>query len=209
MPSFVWNHFTKLDSTKSRCNETGCNKVISFGKGTNGLIYHLKTVHKIIDVTEASNKRKAEDSSAPQKRQCNIIDYCKKPSAEEEVARMIAESNLSFNQVAKTKFIRLSLAAKFPGRIIPQDNQGISAMMMKFYEFAESETKYQIQKMKNEGKKFSVTLDEWTSAANCRYINMNIHYTFLNNGKTSFINLGLLKIKGSCPAETMVQMVSK
>lgn len=121
---------------------------------------------------------------------------------------MVCVSNLSFKQVAGTKYIRKSLVKDFPGRIIPMDNGGISAAMMKFFQHAEFKTKDLIQKLKVEGKKFSATLDEWTSAANCRYLNINLHYTVNEDGKTSFINLGLVKISGSCPAPVMAEMVN-
>lgn len=207
MPSFVWNYFTKLESDKARCNQKCCKTVISHSKGTHGLIYHLKTAHNIMD-NPAPAKRIATDTPETAKRQKTMFDYCNKPTLEEEVAKLIAKSNLSFNQVARTEFIRQSLATKYPGRIIPQDGQGMSSLMMKFFEIAEEETKDKIKKLKDDGKKFSVTLDEWTSTSNCRYLNINIHYTVSAEGKTSFFNLGLLKIKGKCTAEILVIMVS-
>lgn len=122
---------------------------------------------------------------------------------------MVAESNLSFNQIAQTKFIKASLAAKYSNQMIPKSSNGISAMMMKFFIIAEEETKLKIQRLKSDGKKFSATLDEWTSSANFRYLNINIHYTESNDGATSYINLGLIKINGKCPADVMVCLVSE
>lgn len=127
---------------------------------------------------------------------------------EEDIAKMIAKSNLSFSAVAKTDFIRESLASKYPDKIVPQDNQGISAMMMRFFDTAEAETKKKVQQLKAEGKKFSATLDEWTSAANKRYLNLNIHFTVSPEGKTEFINLGMLPIVGKASSEALVALVS-
>ena len=56
--------------------------------------------------------------------------------------------------------------------------------------------------------KFSATLDEWTSTSVQRFLNINIHFTVLG-GKTGYINLGLMEILGSCPADIMAQMVRK
>lgn len=121
---------------------------------------------------------------------------------------MLAESNMSFNQIAQTKFIRESLAAKYPDRIIPKDHRCVSNMMLTFYELVEAETNERIRKLKREGIKFSATIDEWTSSANCRYMNINLHYKVSEDGKTAHINLGLMKIKEKCPANVMVRLVS-
>lgn len=121
---------------------------------------------------------------------------------------MVAESNLTFNQIAQTKFIRDSLSLKYPDKIIPKYHQDISGAMMRFYELTEAKTKELIQKLKRDGKKFSATLDEWTSTGNSRYLNINLHYTASEDGKTRHINLVLIKIDGKCPADVMVRLVS-
>lgn len=72
--------------------------------------------------------------------------------------------------------------------------------MMKFHEFAEDETKMQIKEMKENSEKFSATLDDWTSAANCRFLSINLHFIDLEDD-LSFINLGLLKIVERCNGE--------
>lgn len=45
-----------------------------------------------------------------------------------------------------------------------------------------------------------MTLDEWTSGARRRYINVNLHT------ENKFWNLGLVKIRGSCTAEACHDM---
>jgi hypothetical protein len=175
MPSFVWNYFSKQGSDKARCNEKGCNKVISYLKGTNGMIYHLKTVHTITDQPDSTKRPASEEENNAKKKQKTLHDFYQKTTLEEDVAKMICKSNLSFNQIATCEFIRKSLAEKYPGRIIPKKSDGIAGLMMKYYEFAENETKMRIRQMKDDGKKFSATLDEWTSSAFSRYLDINIH----------------------------------
>lgn len=58
------------------------------------------------------------------------------------------------------------------------------------------ELKKAIQVYRDKKGKFSVSLDEWTSCANKRYININLHCPELN-----VINLGLIRIHGSATAE--------
>ncbi len=47
-----------------------------------------------------------------------------------------------------------------------------------------------------DSKTFSLTLDEWTSIKNRRYMNINVH-----TSDTKFWNLGLCRIYGSMPAD--------
>lgn len=69
-----------------------------------------------------------------------------------------------------------------------------------FYDTAKNTT---IQNIKlNKMQKFSLTLDEWSSHKNVRYINVNLHSL---NGQV--YNLGLSRIDGSCPAEVALQLV--
>ena len=132
MPSFVWDYFTKkgAKTNQAECNQAGCFKKLSYAKGTSSLIHHLKTAHNIIN--EPDSAKRPDEANQETKQQKKISDFLKKPTIEEEVARMVAESNLTFNQIATTKFIRLSLAAKYPHNIFPQDHAGISRLMMKY-----------------------------------------------------------------------------
>ena len=141
------------------------------------------------------------------KRQRTIQEFGYKQKIEEDVAEMIAISNLSFNQIAKSSFIRQALITKYPGQTVPKQAKGVAEMLMKFYEYAEKDVKTQIAVHLTNEKKFSATLDEWTSVANYRYLNINLHYTKTGERKTEHLNLGLLEIKGICNAEALVQMV--
>lgn len=206
MPSFVWDHFTKLNEKKSKCNFPGCGAILMYAKGTRSLIYHLKT-HNILQ--PSSVKRPNPDSQQnPVKRQKLITDYSKKQSIEEEIARMASESNFSFNQIATTKFIRESLAIKYPNSTVPKQAKQVAEMLMKFFDYAQNQVKEKICELKESGKKFSATIDEWTSVGNARYLNINLHYA-TSSTTTSYFDLGLLKITGTCKAPTMKQIVSK
>lgn len=111
---------------------------------------------------------------------------------------MVALDGFSINGVTKSTFIRESLSAK--GYSLPRDNSSVMAMVHEFYDVAKQQTKEQIAKQKE--TKFSATLDEWTSLKNQRYLNVNIHAA---NGK--FYNLGLIRIKNSCPAEVVIELM--
>lgn len=104
--SFVWKYFDKLDLIKARCKVNNCRTEIAFHKGTSNLIGHLKlkAIHNIShNIIEKSSKRLANDEiSETQMNQKTLFEYCNERTVEEEVARMICESNLSFNQIAHT-----------------------------------------------------------------------------------------------------------
>lgn len=56
MPSFVWNHFKRIDKEKAVCMVESCGKNISVRDGsTRGMICHLSSLHKITE--ENSVKR--------------------------------------------------------------------------------------------------------------------------------------------------------
>jgi hypothetical protein len=64
-----------------------------------------------------------------------------------------------------------------------------------------------IETMKEDGEKFSASLDEWTSRSNRRFLNINLHFS-VTTTKTEHINLGMIEMDGRCPAEKLVEMVS-
>lgn len=59
-------------------------------------------------------------------------------------------------------------------------------------------------KAKSKGDKFSITLDEWVSSRQRRYMNINAHD---KDGKT--FNIGLVRIVGSCNAAKIVSTVTE
>ena len=77
-------------------------------------------------------------------------------------------------------------------------------LVIEFYNEKQLELSQYFQCSKKEKKKFSLTLDEWTSKRNRRYINVNIH----GMDKKQH-NLGLIRIYGSCPAEKAVELVEQ
>jgi BED zinc finger len=205
--SFVWNHFTKIDSKKAKCKLKNCGAVIKILKGTSGMINHLSTLHNIQKETNVLKRPSTEPIAplVPEKRQKGILTYFKQKTIEEEVAKMVAVSNLTFNQVATCNFIRRSLAKEFPNDTVPKQTSQVVDLLEKYYQFAEEEVKKKIEELKDKQQKFSVSLDEWSSSTNIRYLNMNLHY--IMEGEASFFNLGLIKIDGSATADAILEIV--
>lgn len=55
--------------------------------------------------------------------------------------------------------------------------------------------------MKQNGKRFSLTFDEWTSVRNRRYLNINIH------AEKKIWNIGVTQVSGSMPAEKCIEVI--
>lgn len=108
------------------------------------------------------------------------------------MATLVAKDGLSVNMICRSSFIKQSITNR--GYKLPIGGTNVMNLVHKFYDTAKEEMIKQIEKLKD--NKFSLTLDEWTSSRNRRYINVNLHS---NNGV--FFNLGLIRIQGSCPAD--------
>ena len=61
----------------------------------------------------------------------------------------------------------------------------------------------EIKQRRDSGQRFSITLDEWTSTRNRRYMTVNLH------GRGTFWNLGLARVEGSMPAEKCIELLDK
>ena len=197
--SKAWKYFQVIDKDSARCNIEDCPSIISTkSSSTKGLLKHLERLHGI-------SLDGSEETQPPAKRQRTIEDCMKFPSLDEAIARQICEYNLNFNQIARNVYLRTKLSEDFK-QPIPAKSSNIAAHFYKFFEKVKSMTIDRIRVLRENGKKFSCTLDEWTSGANKRYLNINLHY--VEEDANKYINLGLIPIKGKCDAEKLKNLVS-
>ncbi|CAL8129446.1 unnamed protein product [Orchesella dallaii] len=117
------------------------------------------------------------------------------------ISKLVAEDGVPFSVVATSASIRYMYEASTKQKIPSSPNTIREVMRRCFAEKKEVVTN-QIAKLKSNGKKFSVTLDEWTSAANRRYMNINVH------AAGEFFNLGLARIRGTFTAEACLEIVT-
>lgn len=228
--SLVWNYFKK-EGNLAVCQVNKCKKQLKF-KATSSLFYHLKHFHKIsiqnlqssasqnltepeeetvegnrIHSSQEAENQEIQSQEGPKaKRQKTIQDCFPAKSLEETVAKMITLSNLSVRQVTRTEFIHRSLQKEFPQRNVPKSENGTVKLVEDFFAKENENLKVEIGKALKNGTKFSLTLDEWTSQKNKRYLNINIHHS-IKVDKTIHRNLGMIEIKQSCPASVMKEMV--
>lgn len=219
--SFVWTYFTRLGD-KAQCKVNGCNALLT-SKATTPLAYHLEKCHQIYkpvslnssvnpretNETDQQNKEssKVQQQGEPkQKKQKTMLDCFSFKTLEEAVARLACEDGLTIRQITRSEFLHESLSIKFPRRTVPKTENGTMALIDNFYAQIKQETKHKILSLKKEGTRFSATLDEWTSLKNLRFLNINIHYA-VEHSKVQYINLGMVQIDGSCPADQMLLLV--
>lgn len=202
--SEVWDSFKKTGNDKAICNH--CNKILSCkGSSTSNLQNHLKTAHKIILQNKLAELDKEETlgSFTARKKTANILDFVrsKKKCLEEIVSRLAAIDGFSINGITNSSFIRNSFQQQ--GLLLPRNKSRVMSLIHAFYEKAKLETIAELDLIKNNMNKFSLTLDEWTSKKNHRYLNVSIHHF------TKDYNLGLVQISGSCSAQRILELASE
>lgn len=118
----------------------------------------------------------------------------------ELISKLAACDGLPFIVIAQSQTIQqlFKNANRFQ---LPTSPNTVRGIVLKHHEQMKENVKHNIRILKVAGTKFSVSLDEWTSAANRRYMNINLHYS------SGFWNLGLVRINGSCTAELCLALL--
>lgn len=201
----VWNHFLiEKNGQVAKCKK--CAKEIKCtGGSTSGLHTHLKTIHGLNLKKKCESPHDVESSVSKQPKLL-ITNYFKNNKNEklsEVLARMTARDGLSFNIFIKSYDIREGLKAR-GFKDIPKSAVTIRNMVLEYSKIIKQSTVHEISRLKSEGKRFSITFDEWTSIRNRRYININVHSV----GGTMW-NIGLVRAYGSVPAEKCLSLVEE
>ena len=116
------------------------------------------------------------------------------------ISRLTAEDGFSFHGIVRSQFIRRSLNEK--GYSPPLCPKTAARLVISFSKSIKENLSRQISGLLLKGTRFSISLDEYTSCHNRRFMNINLHT------KECFWNLGMQRISGSMPAEKVVEMVS-
>ena len=207
----VWYYFLCEMPTKqsAKCTVSSCSKIIkTVGGSTKGLHTHLKSVHNINLLAKKTNTSEVACSSTQQKeparKKTKMTDYFidkDEKSLAAVLSRMTSLDGLPFSIFCTSADIREGLRARGFSDLPTSPNTARKIVM----DYSKKVRQYVVNKMmqeKSNGKKFSLTFDEWTSVANKRYMNINVHS---DDGK--FWSLGLVRVSGSMPAEKCIQLV--
>ena len=179
---------------KAKCKL--CQTILkASGSSTKGLIIHLKSKHKI----EVKSCLDIEDRPKPKIRKIDSFFKSKKPSLEEILSQLTAVDGLTFNQIARSE--RLHRAFKADGYVLPKSHQHVRNLVIKNFENVKKLVKEELDEIKLNNGRFSITFDESTSARSRRYMNINCHF------QGGFHSLGLVRIHGSMDTKKAIRLV--
>ncbi|XP_065659760.1 uncharacterized protein LOC136083825 [Hydra vulgaris] len=193
--SDAWKHYTLNKGKTVTCKI--CGNTSQYTSSTTGMWYHLDKKHGIKKETQENMTPKA----ASQSKRPKISTFFQKQSIEEAISRLTALDGFSFNAIVNSSFIRSAMSEK--GYDFPKNHKQAIQSVKKFATGVRNDFKNTFNSLVTMGKRFSITLDEYTSLKNRRYMNINIPQ---NNYHW---NLGLTRISGSLPAEKAAAVVTE
>ena len=150
-----WCHFDKEENDSAKCKI--CGKFLKcFGNTTSSLSYHLKNIHKITQIitTESSENE-----------QCN-----KKRRIDEDVAKLACQDGISFVRIARSFFIQESFKKFDYDSAPPSSSLSVKNMVIKYAEEKKESLHTYFENEAKLGKRFALTLDEYTSLQNEGYL---------------------------------------
>lgn len=205
----VWQYFIRNRVKQTaQCNK--CKKTLmSYGGSTTSLHSHLKTAHGISSSKRtATDNNSVTDETSPQpssSKKSQITSFFTKKNDDSLAAiisRMTAKDGVPMSLFCTSIDMRKLLAAK-GFQDIPRSPNTIRRTILNYAENIRDKIIFEMTCYKKNGGKFSLTLDEWTSTRNRRYMNINAH----TDSPDKFWNLGLVRVTGSLPAEKCVDLI--
>ena len=122
-----------------------------------------------------------------------------KQAVEEIVSKLTTVDSFSINAITKSEFIRKSFFEK--DMVLPKNPSHVMNSIKKQYDLPKQSVISEITAEISSGSQFSVSLDEYTSVRNRRYLNINLHLS------TKFWNLSITPVTGLLPGEKIVDLV--
>ena len=200
----VWFYFLRVKENQlAKCRK--CEKEIKLhGGSTSGLYTHVRTNHKI-DLLNRKSPQDAASSSASfssaplpvaKKSKPLITDFFQNhndKSLPVVFTRLAALEGQPFSVFPISAELRTLLEAR--GFVVPKSAMTIQNMVVKYASTIRDTVIFKFTRLRSQGKRFSLTFDEWTSIKNCRYLNVNVHT------QDEFWSLRLARVVASLPAE--------
>lgn len=118
------------------------------------------------------------------------------------MCKLAVKDGLSFKTIATSETLRELF--QMAGYEMPVSPNTVKRRVLSFYNQKRDEAAQLLKSQRDIGQKFSVSLDEWTSCAKKRYINVNVHSVDLG-----VINLGLIRVHGSATAEACKNLLEQ
>ena len=208
--SAVWEHFLReRGGQTAKCKR--CNKVLKISGGsTKGLHVHLKTNHPHLCAGSSAESGTSSQSSSgdrgPAQKKRKTIDSYFPTYAEEDLdsilARMCARDGMPFSVFCTSPDLRSLLASK-GFKNVPTHHDTIKKRVMVHCAQVKMEVKSEMKDSLTDGSRFSLTVDEYTSLRNRRYMSINVHC-----GEQVW-GLGVIRCLGSMTAERCVDLLKE
>jgi hypothetical protein len=173
----VWHYFLQ-GGESAKCILQSCGKIIkTVGGSTKGLHTHLSSKHgvdlrkqSIAHATSDANEPTMQPSAKKMKITSYFVDKQERSLAA-VLSRMTARDGLPFSLFCTSADIREGLKARGFSEL-PKSANTVRSLVMGYSDKVRQAMISQIVQRLNEGRKFSLTFDEWTSFANRRYMNI-------------------------------------
>jgi hypothetical protein len=215
--SWVWDYFvTDSSSGDRKCKR--CPYVDRSKSTTSAMAAHLRDAHKVLRPSSDCDAEKAgaagqsgssltssessdRDVSKIGKSNSSLLRFLsnKQRTVEEWCTRMAVEDGLSFNQIASSEFVAKAFSNL--GLRHPKSRTTVSNYVNSFITGMVKETKEELVKAFQNGVRFSVVIDEWTSINNRRFLNVCVVTMDSCN------NLGLARCRGSMTAVRTTELL--
>ena len=127
----------------------------------------------------------------------------KKRRIDEDVAKLACQDDISFVRIAWSSFIQESFKKFDYDSAPPSSSLSVKNMVMKYAEEKKESLRTYFENEAKLGKRFALTLDEYTSLQNVRYININVH------DENTHWSLGMEKLRESINSARLTEIVSK
>ncbi|KRZ20282.1 hypothetical protein T4B_5909 [Trichinella pseudospiralis] len=116
------------------------------------------------------------------------------------LAKLVVLDRIPFCVLAKSTEIqkRMKIAR---GLKIPATEKRMKQMAMSFDEEIMPEIKKRLKEEKDSGRKFCLSLDEWTSCGSKRYLCLNVHTA------NKAYAVGMIRINGSVTVSDIIQII--
>lgn len=203
--SSVWCHYLiAKDGSCAQCKQ--CYAILkTLGGSTKGLQTHLLSKHRIKVLSEVNypSTSQSHKDTQPLTEKQKINDYfitSQSNTLDAILARMTALDGLTFSVFITSSDLRKLLIAKgFDD--IPTSAVTIRNRVMKYSHKIREQVSAEIRQLKSSEERFSLTFDEWTSTANKRFMNVNVHSC------NKYWSLGLIRIRESMTAEVCIKIL--
>lgn len=203
--SEVWNYFSKINGDKARCSY--CGRILACkGGNTTGMSNHLST-HALILRKSSCERQNLPLESVEQvkntencsNKKPNILGFLRKETLGSILSKYAAVDGFSLNAIKNSSGIKEHLQLK--NFKMPHSNSTLTKYILQYYDQRKLIIVHELEKLKENGTRFSISIDEWCDAANRRFLNITIH------GPGRDFVLGLFPMVGSFTSEDTVRLV--